>query len=81
MSTLSDGWKCPGCGACYAPFVQKCDSCGPATAVTIVGGCNHDLTVESTAGRVCAKCGALLQAATITWSPLWDTCNPIIESN
>jgi uncharacterized OB-fold protein len=28
------GWKCPGCGACYAPFVSKCSNCGPQTVKT-----------------------------------------------
>lgn len=25
------GWECPGCGACYAPFVTECRCCGPET--------------------------------------------------
>lgn len=31
------GWKCPGCGACYAPFVHKCQSCGPKATTTTTG--------------------------------------------
>ena len=23
------GWKCPGCGSCYAPHFPKCTTCGP----------------------------------------------------
>lgn len=23
------GWKCPGCGACYAPHVSACVHCQP----------------------------------------------------
>ena len=22
-----EGWRCPSCGACYAPFVDRCYSC------------------------------------------------------
>lgn len=25
----SAGWKCPGCGGCYAPFVPECARCRP----------------------------------------------------
>lgn len=28
-----DGWKCPACGRCYAPFVQECRSCNSAIGV------------------------------------------------
>jgi hypothetical protein len=21
------GWRCPGCGSCYAPHIEKCTSC------------------------------------------------------
>lgn len=24
---MNEGWKCPGCGCCYAPFVTKCPRC------------------------------------------------------
>ena len=24
---MSDGWKCPGCGRCFAPTVRECDGC------------------------------------------------------
>jgi hypothetical protein len=24
---LSTGWRCPGCGRCYAPFVSQCWIC------------------------------------------------------
>lgn len=23
------GWRCPGCGACYAPTMMQCIHCGP----------------------------------------------------
>ncbi len=29
MGTL--GWRCPGCGACYAPFMVVCTHCKPRT--------------------------------------------------
>ena len=28
------GWKCPGCGSCYAPHIQKCYTCGVPTYAT-----------------------------------------------
>ena len=31
---MIEGWKCPGCGACFAPFVKKCDTC-IGTSITI----------------------------------------------
>lgn len=70
MSTLSDGWKCPGCGACYAPWVLKCDSCGGGSVVVTIG-CPHppDRVYESTAGRVCGACGAHLGFP----SPMFET--------
>lgn len=24
---MSDGWKCPGCGRCYAPTMEQCPVC------------------------------------------------------
>lgn len=28
------GWKCPGCGQVYAPFVSKCEYCVPRSYAT-----------------------------------------------
>ena len=28
---MSTGWKCPGCGACYAPWVAVCGNCKAIT--------------------------------------------------
>ncbi len=25
----NQGWKCPGCSACYAPHVEECKRCAP----------------------------------------------------
>lgn len=29
------GWKCPGCGRCYAPHVAMCGSCQPSAQPAI----------------------------------------------
>lgn len=29
---MNEGWRCPGCGRCYAPFVSKCEQCGAFTS-------------------------------------------------
>lgn len=31
---MNDGWKCPGCGRCYAPWMPECTKCGPPKAET-----------------------------------------------
>lgn len=33
---MSMGWKCPGCGGCYAPWVAACQTCAPRTITTPV---------------------------------------------
>ena len=38
---MSEGWRCPGCGHCYAPGVAECTYC-PADAH--VGTCTGDST-------------------------------------
>lgn len=30
------GWQCPGCGACFAPFVASCTHCLPSEPVPTV---------------------------------------------
>lgn len=35
VQTTNMGWKCPGCGSCYAPHVQKCYNCGVPTYATL----------------------------------------------
>lgn len=27
LTPSQQGWKCPSCGNCYAPFVQECRVC------------------------------------------------------
>ena len=31
---MSSGWKCPGCGRCYAPWVAECRPCSPPTTTS-----------------------------------------------
>lgn len=51
------GWKCPGCGACFAPTTTECRHCaperveGPSAPVYVCAA--H---VFDTAGR-CRRCG------------------------
>lgn len=68
-----DGWKCPGCGACFAPWMAKCDRCPPQTVTTpgtiSVPGffwplCVHEWGEPNSAGRQCTKCGAA--------EPMWE---------
>lgn len=47
VGTQQSGWKCPGCGACYAPWMYKCSDCPPATAS------NDTLTGTGTSWPVC----------------------------
>lgn len=55
---MNEGWKCPGCGSCYAPWKAKCDVCVPSQAYTIqsIPTCNHEW-YSDTAGTRCSKCG------------------------
>ncbi|MCK9569765.1 hypothetical protein M0R72_12550 [Candidatus Pacearchaeota archaeon] len=29
---INNGWKCPGCGRCYAPHVSECKACNAKVA-------------------------------------------------
>jgi|WetSurSiteA1Bulk_404760.scaffolds.fasta_scaffold00002_16 hypothetical protein len=31
------GWKCPSCGACYAPWVWKCSNCPVKQNINVNG--------------------------------------------
>lgn len=35
--SATDGWKCPGCGRCYAPAVGSCSACDPMSNQTYAG--------------------------------------------
>ena len=64
---MTQGWECPRCGGCYAPFVQGCPRCQPRS--TVAAGsvaafptpwgvpCIHDWIGEDTEGSYCRKCG------------------------
>lgn len=43
---MTDGWRCPNCGACYSPFVQQCFNCRGAFA-----------TVFTASPPACLNCG------------------------
>lgn len=60
------GWKCPGCGACYAPIITECRRCNaPVTsaASTDVMRCIHLRQRQDTSGRACMDCGEFLAPA------------------
>lgn len=42
-----EGWRCPGCGRCYAPFIPQCESCNPGNVQT-----------TSSIGVTCGGCGS-----------------------
>jgi hypothetical protein len=51
---MNDGWKCPGCGACYAPWVPSClGCCGKAVA--------RETAWPQLQEPKCAGCGAALR--------------------
>ena len=61
---MSMGWKCPGCGRCYAPSVPECSRCGQpgetSTTYTIVTdrcSCALPLRLYDTGGMKCGHCG------------------------
>jgi hypothetical protein len=47
-----DGWRCPGCGAYYAPFVERCGLCMPRAVAlsTSCPGCGKTPCEGSTTG-------------------------------
>jgi hypothetical protein len=72
---MTEGWKCPGCDACYAPFVPKCDTCGPHVKITInptiqMPECEHTWGSARTNGVFCTICGTQQMPA----PPTTTTC-------
>jgi hypothetical protein len=66
---MSEGWRCPGCGKCYAPWVGECTTCGqPLTtetsgSITIITErcqCPYPLVIIETAGKHCGHCGKVI---------------------
>ncbi len=63
---MNEGWKCPGCGTCYAPWVPKCDTCvGTSTtqwipSSIVIQECEHVWGEPGTLGVTCDKCGILM---------------------
>ena len=45
---MADGWCCPKCGKCYAPWVAECSACNAqpvtATRITVRCTCGDGLT-------------------------------------
>jgi hypothetical protein len=65
---MSEGWRCPGCGKCYAPWAGECTTCGKpgfASSDNLAFDfgtcqCQHPSVVWLTDGKRCAAC----------WKPL-----------
>jgi len=57
-----DGWRCPNCGRCYAPFVMECSACNPSNYFTFGTRGNSG---------ACAGCG---QSAGHTINGLCPVC-------
>lgn len=56
----NEGWKCPGCGKCYAPSVVQCYTCGiTETKVPVRSGteCYHIWGQPMIHGTFCIDCG------------------------
>ncbi len=63
---MNEGWKCPECGTCYAPWVPKCDMCKGNTlqwipSPIVIQECEHIWGEPGTSafGVTCEKCGQL----------------------
>jgi hypothetical protein len=55
-----EGWRCPGCGHCFAPFMTECPHCvTPSFTTSGSVVCEHEYGAETSGGRVCRKCGQL----------------------
>lgn len=52
---MTEGWKCPSCGAVYAPFVARCWDCPPSVSVFDTGATNAFVTYA--VPLACPGCG------------------------
>lgn len=79
---MSEGWRCPGCGSCYAPSVSKCPECRGTIAFPLTpneapliwpsgwGAPDHtcEPSDENATIPMCKHCGRMLgQTASISW--------------
>lgn len=51
---MTEGWKCPSCGTCYAPWVAQCARCLGGQTNDVL--CRHTWTAD-TWGMYCLRCG------------------------
>jgi hypothetical protein len=69
-----EGWRCPSCGAVYAPWMAKCSTCPikvvrSGHTITITPQyppdpeCDHDWLAWADGPATCGKCGAALPEA------------------
>lgn len=58
------GWKCPGCGACYSPHVEKCSTCGPCIRCS---KCSY--TASYLINGMCQPCWVLSLGSTSAGAP------------
>ena len=54
-----NGWMCPKCGACYAPFIAECHRCNGLGSIQSVTGttlfpCQHPSFITETGGGLAA---------------------------
>jgi hypothetical protein len=65
-----NGWTCPKCGACYAPFIGECHRCNSPNTTQIATGtgvpfpCTHPSVISDSAGLHCAYCGKRIDPTT-----------------
>jgi hypothetical protein len=83
---MRSGWICAGCGAGYAPWVEKCGTCGVQVDVAPgsdrnAGPCRHVPGDLRSDGQHCVFCGEWIPPVppiTITcgsWEPWpWGFC-------
>ena len=58
-----NGWQCPQCGKCYAPWVAECGQCNGVVVTLTGGGCLHIPPWETrTGGEYCQHCGQRMSA-------------------